>query len=74
MISDELKLYTKIIEIDETYNFIIYNFIYTEIYLAYFLSTVHNKHSAEVSLFYLFLLYVKIYMSFQNKVAKYFYG
>jgi hypothetical protein len=32
----------------------ILTFIYTEIYLTYFLSIVHNNHSVEVSLFYLF--------------------
>jgi hypothetical protein len=35
-------------------------FMYTKIYLAYFLSIVYNKHSVEV-LFYLFIfLYGKI--------------
>jgi hypothetical protein len=32
----------------------ILTFIYTKIYMAYFLSIVHNNYSAEVSLFYLF--------------------
>jgi hypothetical protein len=38
----------------------ILTFVYTEIYLTYFLSKVHNNHSVEVSLFLFVMLYVKI--------------